>query len=413
MLIPRPQSTITAAVIGFFICLPVAYADTAQVLPKGVSSVTATYYHYNDIDERFDPNGDKEDVAIDFNTNLNSRVFPALAPLDPVVGGASIGNSVVEFEFVYRWWEFAYSYGLTDKLSIGILVPYNDTKNDVDATIDTSTANVGTNPGFPVGPPVIPIAAGGVPFTDEDVQALLGPGLDVDGNGTTDIPGFGYDRFETFSETGFGDIELLAKYNFYDKDKWRLSAGGGVRLGTGDVADPDNLTAIGFGSGQDDILLRFFADYRLSKKWLLNGTFRYDWQLEDRETLRVPDDVNLPITANRERVDRDLGDIVELEFLANYAFNPQWSTGVKLRFTRKEKDDVDGDLGFAYTSLEDETDLEGDMVFLTLGYSTIDKYRKKQVRVPLAATISYRNRYDGKNNATNSEFISLETSIFF
>lgn len=392
-----------------------AWADTAQVLPRGVSAVRVTYYHYFDITERYDPKGNVEDIDTDFNTNLNSNVFPALAPLDPLVGGsASIGSSVVDFTLIYRWWEFAYSYGITDKLSLGIQVPYNRSRLEVDATLDTSTANVGKNPAFPAaGPPVIPIAAGGVPLTDEDVQALLGPGLDVDQNGTTDIAGFGYERFDSFDESGVGDIELLVKYKFFDKGKWRLATGGGVRLPTGEPDDPDDLTDLPFGDGQSDILLRFFADYRLGKKWLLNGTFRYDWQLPDKETKRVPDDVNQPVTANREHVDRDLGDILELEFLAQYAFTPQWLGAVKYRFTNKAKDDVDGDLGFAYSSLEKETDLEGQMVFLTLAYSTIQKYRAKQFRVPLVGSISYRNRFDGKNNATKSEYVSLELNVFF
>jgi hypothetical protein len=415
MRISRQALTIVATGIGFVCGLPLAFADTAEVLPKGVSAFTVAYLHYKDISERFDPSGDKEDRATDFNADLNSSVFPALVPLDPLVGGtASIGRSVVGFTLEYRLWGFAYSRGITDKLSVAIRVPYIDSKNNVDATVDTSTANVGKNPAFPgAGPALVPIAAGGVPLTTEDVRDLLAPGRDVDGNGTTDIPGFGYEPFRSLTQTGIGDIGLLVKYKFYDRRKWRLAAGGGVRLGTGEPDDPDNLTDIPFGTGQSDALLHFFADYRLSRKWLLNGTFRYDWQLPDKETVRVPEDVNQPVTANRERVDRDLGDILELELMARYAFNPQWSTSATLRFTRKKKDDVDGKLGFVYTSLEEETDRESDIVFLKVEYSTIEKYRKKQTRMPLVARFGYRNRYAGKNNEPVSEFVSLELNLVF
>ena len=48
-----------------------ALGDTAQVLPKGVSAVSAIYYHYSDIDERYDPDGNVEDIAIDLYYNYD------------------------------------------------------------------------------------------------------------------------------------------------------------------------------------------------------------------------------------------------------------------------------------------------------------------------------------------------------
>jgi hypothetical protein len=397
-------------------CFPSAWADdTARVLPKGISAFTAAYLYYKDITERFDPSGKKEDRAIDYNTDLNSSVFPALAPLDPIVGGtATIGNSVVDSTLEYRLFGIGYSYGITDKLMFRLRVPYIESTNNVDGTVDASTANVGKNPAYPAaGPPIIPITAGGVPLTTDDVRDLLSQGLDVDGNGTVDIPGFGYEPFGSVSQSGFGDISFLMKYKFHDRGKWRLAAAGGARLGTGEPDDPDNLMDIPFGDGQSDVLFRFYADYRLSQKWLLNGVFRYDWQLPDKETVRVLDDVNQPVTANKERVDRNLGNIVELQFMTRYSFNPQWSTSLILSFTRKQKDEVDGDLGFDYTSLEDETDRESDIVYLKVEYSTIEKYRNKQARLPWIATLGFRDRYAGKNNEPVSQFVWVRLDFFF
>jgi hypothetical protein len=413
-LLPRVVATATGIVL--VCCFPSAWADdTARVLPKGISAFTAAYLYYKDITERFDPSGKKEDRAIDYNTDLNSSVFPALAPLDPIVGGtATIGNSVVDSTLEYRLFGIGYSYGITDKLMFRLRVPYIESTNNVDGTVDASTANVGKNPAYPAaGPPIIPITAGGVPLTTDDVRDLLSQGLDVDGNGTVDIPGFGYEPFGSVSQSGFGDISFLMKYKFHDRGKWRLAAAGGARLGTGEPDDPDNLMDIPFGDGQSDVLFRFYADYRLSQKWLLNGVFRYDWQLPDKETVRVLDDVNQPVTANKERVDRNLGNIVELQFMTRYSFNPQWSTSLILSFTRKQKDEVDGDLGFDYTSLEDETDRESDIVYLKVEYSTIEKYRNKQARLPWIATLGFRDRYAGKNNEPVSQFVWVRLDFFF
>jgi hypothetical protein len=158
----------TATGIVLLCCFPSAWADnTARVLPKGVSAFTAAYLHYKDITERYGASGKKESRAVDYNADLNSSIFPALAPLDPLVGGtATIGNSVVDSTLEYRVLGIGYSYGITDKLMFRIRVPYIDSKNDVDGAVDPSSANVGKNPAFPAaGPPLIPTAAGGVPIS--------------------------------------------------------------------------------------------------------------------------------------------------------------------------------------------------------------------------------------------------------
>ena len=174
----------------------------------------------------------------------------------------------------------------------------------------------------------------------------------------------------------------------YDEDDWRLALTGGVRLPTGEVDDPDNLTDIGFGDGTTDIILRFHTDYVGINKLFLNATLRYDIQLPDEENMRVPDDVNLPLTANKEKVDRDLGDVLELELMGNYSLTREWSVGLKYRYTSKNEDDVDGDMGFSYSSLEDETDFTSHMGIVMAGYSTVQKYLDKDTSVPFNLTLS-------------------------
>jgi hypothetical protein len=396
-----------------FISTPlVCHADNAEVLPKKVFNLGTTYYHYFDIHKRYNQDGKPEDLAHDFNTNLDSRVFPALSALNPLVGGtASLGRSIVDFTLIYRWWEFWLAYGITDNLSVGVLMPVYNSKTDVNAFLDPSTANVGKNPFINSLAPLF--AQGTAPLTTEDVQNLLGRGLDINGDGRLDIPGYGYKRVKTWSGTGIGDIELLGKYQFYRNVNWRLAFTGGVRLPTGDVDDPDNLVDVQFGDGQTDILLRFHADYLGIKNFCLNGTVRYDIQLPDKETKRVPSGVDLPITMNKEKVDRNLGDILELELMGNYSFTQCFSGGLKYRFTKKFKDQVDGSKGFAYSSLEDETNFMGHMAFAFLGFDTTQMYFEKKFLVPLNLRLEYRNRFAGKNNVTKSQYLSFSFDVFF
>lgn len=432
--VPMKQAILATLVmlLLFLWAVAVADADDASVLPRGVSRVSISSNFYLPIDKRYNPDGKVEDVAIDYNTSLNSRIFPALAPLDPLVGGsASFGDSKVSFTYDFTIVNFDLAYGITDRLSAGVRIPYWWVTNDVNARLDSgpgSSANVGLNPffGAPRQPPVIPLALGGRPLTTEDAQQLLGPGL-------PGIPGFGFKRFESFSDNGPGDMEAGFKYQYLKTDNWRLAFSGGARFPTGRVDDPDNLTDYAFGSGAYALLFRFHQDYTISSLWrgtqdstgqgppgllvpgtlVLNGTVRYDLVLPDKAVKRVPDNVNNPLTANKEKVDRNLGDITELEVSAKYTlltgltFSPLYRYGFKL------KDHISGKKGFFYKSLEDETDYTEHIFVVSLSYSTLPLYLQKKFPLPLTASLSYRNRFAGSNNVFKSEYIGVGMEVFF
>jgi hypothetical protein len=398
--------------VFLFILIPmVCFADTAEVLPKGIFYFDTIYYHYFTIIKRYNPDGNTEPLAIDLNTDLNSSVFSDLALLDPLVGGsASIGRSVVDFSLHIKNFEFSLYYGITDKLSFGVMVPYYFLKNSVHASLNSSTANVGKNSFLnSLAPLFVP---GTVPLTTDDVQNLIGKGLDINGDGITDIKGFNFKRVETWADRGLGDIEITGKYQFFKNSNWRLACVGGVRLPTGQVDDPDNLVDIGFGDGQTDLLFRLHTDYIGIKNLLLNATIRYDLQLPDHELLRVPANVDQPVTANKETVKRNLGDVMEFELMGSYEFTKQFSGGLKYRYTKKFKDDVE-DNGRDIISLEDETNPTGQMFFITLGYSTVNMYLEKKFSIPFSVNLAYRNRFAGTNNFNKSQYISLDLTVFF
>lgn len=403
-------------------------ADDALVLPKGVGRATTDALHYFPISERYNPDGKVEDVAVDYNRPLDSGALALLAPLDPLVGGrASLGDSIVSFEYHFTILEFGLQYGLTDRLTAGVRIPYWWVTNKVGARLDSgpgSSANVGLNPG--AGPPVIPITFGGAPFTTEDVQQLLGPGL-------RGIPGFGYKRVQTWSDDGFSDVEAGFKYQFWRGEDVRAATGLGARFPTGRVDDPDNLVDYEFGSGAYAILFRLYADWTASNLWrrseraafstdptllapgdlVLNGTFRYDWVLPDRQEKRVPDAVDNPITQNKEIVDRDLGDRFEFEASAKYAASTMFWLTALYRYAFKLEDEVSGKRGFAYRSLEEETAASEHIYVVGLTFSTVPLYLQQRFPIPLHLSVYYRDRFAGTNNALKSRFLGTGIHIFF
>lgn len=135
----------------------------------------------------------------DFNVNLNSAVFPGLGLLENIFGllpgSANIGSGVVSFGYQYDYLISDLQYGLTDRLTIGRRIPCYWNENKVKVFLDTSKATVGKNAVLNTLAPLF--VPGTVPLTTHDVQRLLGPGLDINGDGKIDVRGFGYKPVKT------------------------------------------------------------------------------------------------------------------------------------------------------------------------------------------------------------------------
>jgi len=321
-----------------------------------------------------------------------------LSPYAPDWILAGLGDVRVRYVYDIDVLDIGYSYGLTGKLSIGIHTPYYWINNNVDIEFDNSSANVGRNTG--AGDPLIPVAMGGIPLTEDEVQTLISKT-------------FGFEKIGSWKNEGIGDIEFGARYRIdADRDS-ALAFTGGLRIPTGYEDDADKLNDVAWSYGNYAMLFRLHYDYLLSNRWkpepsnlleparaagdlLLNLTLRYDYMLPDDKIMRVGDTPGQTFTNNRERVDRKLGDIVNLELSTRYWSSDALSFGATYTYGFKSKDDIDGDLGFNYSSLEADTDFEEQIVIVEADYSTLPAYREQQSPAPMNFSIAYRERFAGE-----------------
>jgi len=79
--------------IFFLAAIQECYADSAEVLPQGRSAVFVEGKFYLPVTKQYDEDGNKEKIADEYNTTLNSNVFPALGPLGAAFGFAPIDES--------------------------------------------------------------------------------------------------------------------------------------------------------------------------------------------------------------------------------------------------------------------------------------------------------------------------------
>lgn len=432
----------SALIVAGWLALPaLACGDDALVLPKGRSSGTLENLFYLATGERYNPSGNPEGIASGFDgRQLDSSVFTLLQPLDQFVGGtASIGDSRLRFRYHYNITNITFAHGITDRLTVGVEIPYYDVRNGVSASVNSalgSSANVGLRTGPGPGPlcgsgaPVLPLACPNTRrFTTDDVQRILGEGL-------PGIPGFGFKRLRDFSDDGLGDIQLGAKYQYWRSQDARLAAGGGVRFPTGRQDDPDDLVDMSWSSGAYGLFARFQHDYLLSNLWkehptlasagiatagdlILNGTFRYEWVLPDRATLRVGEANTL--TTTRERLDRDLGDRFDFEFSALYQLTSAFALSASYRYGFKLEDDFTSHRGLRTQALAKDTDSTEQVYVLRLSYSTLPLYRAGRFPLPLDIAVSWRDRFAGSgpqaagspSQVLKTQYIGLHVRAIF
>jgi hypothetical protein len=363
----------------------VSFADSAEVLPKGISNLSIASQFYFPVDTEFDSDGNKEKIYADYT---------GLSILD--LFGLDLGTTVIDFERNYLLTGISYQYGLSDKISIGLNIPLWKQETDLkEAKVDTSTGDATT---------LIGIGCTGVPGADDDcaTQVVLAQLEAL----------FGYETFDSWSDSGLSDIAAGLRYQYFKNDDWRLAFTGVITFPTGEVDDPDNLLDLDFGTGSHILGFHFNQDYMGIESLLLNATLRYDMVLPAKVTLRVPDDVDEVFTNNKEKVDRDIGDAIEIELSGNYSLSDTWSTGLLYLYGIGMKDEVSGDMGFAYESLEDETDYIEQVYVVSISYSTLQLFMDKKFSIPLTASLSYRDRFAGKNG-NNSQYLALGLSLYF
>lgn len=140
--------------------------DDALVLPRGVFRVRALYQR-TEFDQRYGedtpgrPDGALEPLAIDFNLdtigieqfrNL-TRVQAGLRSLSGIPDfRLSLGQTIVNSNVTVMATPIVFEGGITDKISVGLTIPYVRTKNEIDFDVNPlgREGNTGFNPALSV-----------------------------------------------------------------------------------------------------------------------------------------------------------------------------------------------------------------------------------------------------------------------
>lgn len=218
----------------------------------------------------------------------------------------------------------------------------------------------------------------------------------------------------------WGDVEVDAKFLLLDSFgdeaadrlapppgafRYRLALGATARLGTGQVNDPDDPTDLATGDGQTDVGVRAVADLLFGRRFWASLAARYDRQLADEPTLRVADEASRLFAPlyTRQRVRRDLGDLLRLEITPRVAITQNFAVAGHYELLRKGEDTYEGSFsvdsattGFgpialdAAALLSPGTGFRAHVVGLGATYSTVGDYLRGRSRLPI--DVSYLHR---------------------
>ena len=165
-------------------------------------------------------------------------------------------------------------------------------------------------------------------------------------------------QLNTITRQGLGDIELSMKLRLLDSfgtgndtlrfqpkgSGFRQSVSGAVRFGTGNIDSPADYLDVGTGSGQTDVEVRSFTDIVHNRRFFTSIVARYTVQLPDEQALRITDTPEQAFAPKwRERlVERNLGDVIELQLTPRWIINDFLSFGAQYLFRRKGEDSYSG-----------------------------------------------------------------------
>ena len=358
-----------------------------------------TTFSYNNHNKRTSLGSDYDNISLD------KKVLPLLSMFGT---GATLGSTSANMEIDAQQFEFIAGYGLSDNLTVGIIVPFRKYQRVFNFSV--ANGNIGINPTFdntmPMSPtnlPYLPTSIAGItPMTTADVQTLL----------ASEALDLGYKPLESTNNSGFADPTLGVLWSTYNNDTASLILGAGYRFGIAKENDPNHLLHTDIGDGNSGIRLQveYFRD--LTQGFDLYSKIEYGIELADSITSRVPKDGEfLAPKSSTEQLKRDLGDYRVYDIAIGKAWN-NYRISTAWHRADKDTDQYSSAKGTNTSALEAHTYSYANQWEASLSWSGVEAWKKGELPFPLIVDLSYRDTYKAKN-ALDWQEISLQLTSFF
>jgi hypothetical protein len=444
--------TIPAFLAAFFGLLSfpgITRAEDARTLPKGRSRLSFTYAKSNGITQQYNDSGVAESFTKPYNMNLNADKIGTFAasispqfgnlvsllnetglrydasqsgtvtggitgsdPSKPLLGDAltkgflGVDASATQSQSVIQ-----YMTGLTDRLSVGFMVPIITTTVKAGAEISKINNTVQD----------YERAFSGDPATYKEIIDGLEQ-LDAANIETLQqyaLTNNGYKRFGSSETTGLGDVNFGGRYNYLKtpRDSWINSVQLSISAPTGKTHPANAITEVDNGAGTwtaTGAHIVNWAPFGPRSPFSFSHGDHVTYQLPGKKIMRVrtsPDDI-LPDASTEEEVRTAYGTKIWTNLGSKYTFNPMWSFETSYEWYWKGRDGFSGTRDKDYTYLGDNTATYLETLTLQGNFSLIDSFTNHRFPLPIDASLSYNKTTTGRNKPITSFWV-LELAMYF
>lgn len=397
---------------------PAFAGEDAKVLPQSIFRAREVFVFTDSITRKFDNDGAFTGGLVDqMSANVNASSFtaasPELASLVNALNGVSsgmgdnllYGQVVANTAIISQKFVTAVEYGITEKLSLGIIIPVT--------RYETGTLRMGAEVQSLANDILASGAANGLPASAQDALRnfdanlpLLQAGLAANAQAkmVTELESKGYEVPQQREFTGLGDIEIGGKYQYFKNDMIMAAVKAGVRVPTTTHrADQTKIFDQNTGDGQTDLGVMLLQTIEPVYGLTFGGSAQFTYQIADGEdryvnpigTTGLP---NLTVAGNRQLVHRDLGEKLDGEAYVLYEFYKKaFGVSATYQYEFKAQDSYNGPAGFDYNPLMKDTNTVSHRMEFALSANSFPWFRAKQFPVPVEAEVAYNMALGGKN----------------
>lgn len=390
--------------------------ETTTVLPEGILSPKFIYGTEQGLEEKFNSVGLLEGVASQYHFNLTgqtlARLDPRLAQLVETLNHYSpneaLGNQLTlgQMEFnaapIINFFVPELTYGLTPNFSIGMGIPIIHFQNTIH--ISSSGGNLAALQNY---------VNNSNPQVTQAMSQLVQAANDLTGTLNGVLTSKGYLPIRNIDTTVPGDLQISGVYRYVTSRWWRLALRPYIQFPTGHKHNPSDLMDEDTG-GQPAVGLYTIHDLVINHVWSFVSSLGYQANIQDSVDLRVPDgsDDLLPGPDRQGTVRRKTGNSIFAE--GGVAFNPWRALEVRALydFSEKDPDWYDGDRGWNYGYLSQDTGSLIHSIHVLAELSSVDWFKKKLFSVPFLFGYIFGNTVYAVN-APNQVTHQLYLRMFF
>lgn len=408
----------------FLITVEAMSAETASILPKGISRFRVVGIQTGTVTEKLNSNGRIEPIANGLNKSLTAADLAKnnsdLQKLMDGVTTAHLGNQEAANNLVNAnlYGDFqlqatqvipCYEYGLTENFNLGIRIPV--IRRKVQASFRAESVNNAAAIGRDVNGMSAELDAG----LAQLASMQFGTAFFTNQVFTSK----GYEAPHDFDDTALGDIEVGGKYRLYRSELWTSSIQSGLRLPTGKRASRTNIFDTGTGNGTLATGVYLFNDVYPISNWTVGTTFKGIYNLPDQYIVAVPknaDDAlpsNLPQDGQVQTVSRTSGMEYNAELSSTFRlFKNSVTPWVAYQWVQHGLDKYSGPGDLYYQGLEDGTDYTRHALEFGAGYTTVPAFAAKKASIPYTIEALYNRTFAGRNT-TMISYVRLDLIAYF